>query len=101
MTRGVAADVAFLVNMVETTPERAGAQRAAGEGRTQSELPGVGPAGPAHHRAGACTSAPHINDILVATFERQLGETHAFTSRIVGDYLDLGGRREERHACAC
>ncbi len=89
MTHGVAADVAFLVNLVETHPEPA-------ERTTLLEMaarnlsyqvsfqPGEHITGPAYHKA------PHINDVLSATFQRQLGEAHAFSSRIVGNYLDLG-----------
>ncbi len=87
MTRGVAADVAFLVNLDETHP--AGERKmlldmsARNLGYQVSFAPGQHITGPPLHKA------PHINDILVATFQGRLGERHAFTSRMVGNYLDL------------
>lgn len=88
MTRGVAADVAFLVNLAETHPqvkERDALLETAARnlGYQISFLPGRHIGEPVTHRA------PHINDILNATFLRQLGESHAFTSRLIGEYLDL------------
>jgi two-component system osmolarity sensor histidine kinase EnvZ len=88
LSTGVAGSVAFLVNLVETHPEPKArtvllAMAARNLGYQVSFRPGEHITGPAVHKA------PHINDILVMTFENQLGETHAFTSRMIGGYLDL------------
>ena len=89
MTRGVAADVAFLVDLAETHRDpgerTALLEMAARSLRYQiSFQPGQHINGPKIHKA------PHINDILALTFQQQLGEAHAFSSRIIGKYLDLG-----------
>jgi two-component system osmolarity sensor histidine kinase EnvZ len=89
MSRGVAADVAFLVDLVEKTPDAKMRTHllemaARNLGYQVSYLPGTHITGPALHKA------PHINDILFATFENQLGEDHAFSSRMAGQFLDLG-----------
>ncbi|HEY5338059.1 MAG TPA: ATP-binding protein [Rhizomicrobium sp.] len=88
MARGVAADVAFLVNLEESRP--AGPERgqlidmAARNFEYQvSIVPGEHLARPFKH------SAPDINSALNATFRTQLGETRPFTSHVSGDYVDL------------
>ena len=88
MTHGVAADVAFLVDLSERQPDAA--QRAAllemaarNLGYRISFVPSQHLTGPNVHKA------PHINDVLALTFQQQLGEAHSFSSRIIGKYLDL------------
>ena len=88
MSQGVAGDVAFLVNLVETHPdarERTALLEMAARGLNYqiSFSPGEHLSGPTLHKA------PHINDILTDTFERKLGENYTFRSRMIGRYLDL------------
>jgi two-component system, OmpR family, osmolarity sensor histidine kinase EnvZ len=88
MARGVASDVAFLVNIETATPP--GKTRdalldmaAKNLGYQVNFLAGEHLKGPVRHRA------PHINDVLGALFTTQLGESYPFTSGMTGDFLDL------------
>lgn len=88
MSQGVAGEVAFLVNLVETHPDPATRSAlldmaARNMGYQISFLPGQ------HLRLPVRHSAPHINDILTYAFENQLGEDHAFSSRVIGRYVDI------------
>src|ERR1043166_897785 len=88
MGRNVAADVAFLVNLEETHP--AGPERKAlldGASRTLgyqiAVLPGEHLGRPYRH------STPNLKDAMTAIFAGQLGQARPFTSREIGDFVDL------------
>ncbi|MBU6442841.1 MAG: HAMP domain-containing protein [Alphaproteobacteria bacterium] len=88
LSSGVAASVAYLVDLSESHPDprerKALLDMAANTLNYQiTYLPGQHIAGPAVH------AAPNINDILSATFTRELSRDHHFTSRMIGRYLDL------------
>lgn len=88
MSTGVAGSVAFLVDIVESHPDAAQRTRlltmaARNLNYRITFMPSAHLTGPKVHKA------PHINDILALTFEKQLGESHTFTSRIVGNHLDI------------
>ncbi len=88
LSAGVAASVAYLVDLTETHPDsrerKALLDMAASTLSYQiTYLPGQRIAGPEVHKA------PNINSMLSATFTRELGEDHRFNSRMTGRYLDL------------
>ncbi|HEY8696533.1 MAG TPA: ATP-binding protein [Rhizomicrobium sp.] len=88
MGRNVAADVAFLVNLEETHP--AGPERKAlfdiasrTLGYQIAVLPGERLGRPYRH------STPNLKDAMTAIFAGQLGQARPFTSREIGDFVDL------------
>ena len=88
MGRNVAADVAFIVNLEETHPagpERTELLDAASRtlGYQIAVLPGEHLDRPYRH------STPNLKDAMTATFAGQLGQARPFTSREIGDFVDL------------
>ena len=88
MARGVAADAAFLINIDETYPpgkDRDALFAMAGKnlGYQISFLPGEQLAGKLRNYAYT------LKDAMAATFTLQFGNSYAFTSRDLGDYVDL------------
>ena len=88
MARGVAADVAFLLNIEETYPP--GKQRdaliamaAKNLGYQISFQPGAQLEKPLRHYL------PDLKDAINATFNMQFGATYPFTSRYLGEYVDM------------
>lgn len=88
MARGVAADVAFLLNIEETYPP--GKQRdallamaAKNLGYQISFQPGAQLQGRLRHYT------PDLKDAINRTFNTQFGATYPFTSRYLGDYVDV------------
>jgi two-component system, OmpR family, osmolarity sensor histidine kinase EnvZ len=84
MARGVAADVAFLVNLEESHPP--GAERnqllemaARNLGYPVALMPNESLSKPYRH------TAPYVNRPLTATFRSTLGETRPFTTSVEGD----------------
>jgi two-component system osmolarity sensor histidine kinase EnvZ len=88
MGRGVAADVAFLVNLEESTKFGAAREQllqmaAHNLGYGVAFYPGQSLSKPYRHRAA------YLSGPLNATFRQQLGETHPFTTRYDNDYVDI------------
>src|SRR3954452_3059032 len=88
MGRGAAADVVFLTNLEERYPpgaEREGllAMAARSLGFEISVLPGQRLERPYRHVSA------NLKDALTATFERQLGQRRPFTSRYVGNSVEV------------
>ncbi len=88
MGRGAAADVVFLTNLEEKYPpgaEREGllAMAARSLGFEISVLPGQRLERPYRHVSA------NLKDALTATFERQLGQRRPFTSRYVGNSVEV------------
>jgi two-component system osmolarity sensor histidine kinase EnvZ len=88
MSQGVAGEIAFLVNLVETHPDPKTRtalldMAARSMGYQISYLPGQHLHLPVQHRA------PHISYILTYVFDNQLGEDHPFSSRVIGRYVDI------------
>jgi two-component system osmolarity sensor histidine kinase EnvZ len=88
MARGVASDVALLINIEETY--KIGPQRmmlldmaAKNLGYQISFQPGVHLDRPYRH------VMPNLKDAMTAVFASQFGGAYKFTSRNVGDYIDL------------
>jgi two-component system osmolarity sensor histidine kinase EnvZ len=88
MARGVASDVAFLINIdenVKAKPERDQLLNMAGRnlGYRISFAPGEQLGKPYRH------VMPDLKDAMTAVFVSQFGNAYHFTSRNVGDYTDL------------
>ncbi|HUJ02918.1 MAG TPA: ATP-binding protein [Rhizomicrobium sp.] len=88
MARGVAADVAFLLNIEETYPP--GKARDALLGMAAKNLgyqisfqPGATLEKPLRHYL------PDLKDAITTTFTSQFGAAYPFTSRYLGDYVDV------------
>jgi len=88
MARGVAADAAFLINIEETYPpgktrDTLLAMAAKNLGYQISFLPGER-LGRRLHNYG-----PSLKDAMTTVFTLQFGNAYAFTSRDLGDFIDL------------
>jgi two-component system osmolarity sensor histidine kinase EnvZ len=88
MAHGVAADIAFLINIEETYPPgktRSGLLDMAAKnlGYQISVLPGEHLDRPYRH------SAPNLKDAMVNVFASQFGVAYPFTSRNLGEFVDL------------
>ncbi|MGN6515645.1 MAG: ATP-binding protein [Rhizomicrobium sp.] len=88
MARGVAGDVAFLVNLEESKPASTDRRElldmaARNLAYEISFLPGESLSKPYRH------TAPYVNGPLNATFRAQLGETRPFATRVEGDRVEI------------
>jgi two-component system osmolarity sensor histidine kinase EnvZ len=88
MGRGVASDVAFLVNLEESSPFGTARQQllnmaARNLGYGVKFYPGHNLSKPYKHRAA------YLSGPLNTTFREQLGEKHPFTTRYDGDFVDI------------
>lgn len=88
MARGVAADIAFLINIEETHPtgpvrDKLLDMAARSLSYQISVLPGEKLTRPFRH------STSNLKDAMSVVIARQLGDGRHFTSRRIGDYFDL------------